>query len=77
MLTTEQVSFSGHNDNRTEQLYYAYRLMAACEHPTSHYCFQDINTPLQLQSDHVEQSAIFNGQKGGIKDRSEETRGCY
>lgn len=34
MLTTEQVSFSGHNDNRTEQLYYAYQLMAACEHPT-------------------------------------------
>lgn len=40
-------------------------------------CFQDINTPLQLQSDHVEQSTIFNGEKGGIKDRTEESRGCY
>lgn len=41
---------------------------------TGHLCSQDINTPPQLQSDHIEQSAIFKrrkvrkrGQKWGIK----------
>lgn len=42
--------------------------MAASKHLI---CVQDIITPLQPQSDHVEQSAILNGGKGGIKDRME------
>lgn len=48
--------------------------MAACKHLI---CVQYIITPLQPQSDHVEQSAILNGGKEGIKDRMEELRGFW